>query len=143
MKTKFENKKQIQSELAEAISIDESVVVEFGTEWSDACLFMDSILNQLKSRFDGNTKFYKIDADNNRELLKMYDVKEVPSLLIFQKGKVASCIEGLYWPKIVRKNIIKSLQKAKLLKKQNVLLTMSNFAATLLMPILCNLYNIR
>ncbi|MCD4665167.1 MAG: thioredoxin family protein, partial [Bacteroidales bacterium] len=117
--------------------------VEFATDWSDPCLCMDLILNQLKSRLTENTKLYKIDADNNRELLRMYNVREVPSLLIFKKGKVASSIKGLYWPKIVRKNIIKSLQKAKLLKKQNVLLTMSNFAATLLMPILCNLYNIR
>lgn len=139
MKTKIERTKPINFELEKLIEIDDSVVVEFATDWSDPCLCMDSILNQLKSKFTGNTKFYRIDADNNRELLKRYDVKEVPSLFIFKKGKVASCIKGLYWPKKVRKNVIKSLQKAKLLKKQNVLHTMSSFAATLLMMV-CTIF---
>lgn len=131
MKTNIEHTKQIHPELEQVIKIDDSVVVEFGTDWSDPCLCMDSMLNQLKSKLTENTKLYKIDADNNRELLRRYDVKEVPTLFIFNKGKVASCIEGLYCPKIVRKNIIKSLQKSNLLRKQNALHALSNFVLTL------------
>ena len=135
MKTKFEMKIHNHSQLEQVIAIDDSVVVEFATNWSVPCLCMDSILKQLKSNFAENTKLYKIDADNNRELLRRYDVREVPTLFIFKKGKVASCIEGLYWPKTVRKNVIKSLQKSKLLKKPNVFQVMSGFAATLLMMV--------
>jgi len=133
MKTQIENTKQTHFELEQAISIHDNVVVEFATNWSDHCINMDLMLDQLKSEFTKNTKVYKIDADKNRELIKQYDVKEIPSLLIFKKGKVVSCVEGLYWPKAVKENLITSLQKTELLKKPNVFHALSNFMVAVFM----------
>jgi thioredoxin 1 len=46
------------------------------------------ILKQVKSTLGERVQIIKIDVDKNPELAKKYNIRSVPTLMIFRNGKV-------------------------------------------------------
>lgn len=63
------------------------VLVDFSAEWCGPCKMMAPVLNQLKEKMDAKLRILKIDVDNNRELASKYNIRSVPTLMLFQDGK--------------------------------------------------------
>jgi thioredoxin 1 len=63
------------------------VLVDFSAEWCGPCKMMAPVLDQLKGRMDDKLRILKIDVDNNRELAYKYNIRSVPTLMLFQEGK--------------------------------------------------------
>jgi len=51
-------------------------------------------IKELTEDLPSDTLFYKVEG--NDEVLKKYDIKELPSLLIFKKGSLIGHIDGYY-----------------------------------------------
>jgi NAD-dependent dihydropyrimidine dehydrogenase PreA subunit len=68
-------------------------VVEFFKNSSIKCL-LNSI--PIKELVNIDVKYRKIDLSNDDSLLKIYKIKELPSLLFFKNGKLIGKIEGYY-----------------------------------------------
>ena len=72
----------------DAISGKKPVLVDFSAEWCGPCKMMVPILNQVKDELGDDVKIIKIDVDKNQQLASAYDVKGVPTLMIFKDGSL-------------------------------------------------------
>jgi thioredoxin 1 len=49
---------------------------------------MKPVLEQLKQKMTSRIRILKIDVDRNPELAQKYNIKSVPSLILFQEGHI-------------------------------------------------------
>lgn len=63
------------------------VLVDFSAEWCGPCKMMAPILKQLKDQLGDQIRILKIDVDRNQEIANRYQIRNVPSLMIFQNGQ--------------------------------------------------------
>ena len=67
---------------------DKPVVVDFFAEWCGPCKMMPPILKKVKEQLGDKVTVLKLDIDRNPAYAQMYNVQSVPTLIIFQKGKI-------------------------------------------------------
>ena len=67
---------------------DKPVVVDFFAEWCGPCKMMPPILKQVKEQLGDKVTVLKLDIDRNPAYAQMYNVQSVPTLIIFQRGKI-------------------------------------------------------
>jgi len=63
-------------------------LVDFYAEWCGPCKMMSPILEQVSSEIGKGAKVLKIDIDKNREVSGKYNIRSVPTLLLFKEGNV-------------------------------------------------------
>ena len=75
------------SKFSEIINQDIPVLVDIYAEWCGPCKTMSPILKDVKDNLKERVSIIKIDVDKNQELASKYQVRGVPTLLLFKKGK--------------------------------------------------------
>lgn len=79
--------------LKQEIAGNELLMVDFWATWCAPCRAMAPMLDRLAGEFP-NLRVVKIDADANADLLKEYDVKSLPTLLVYRSGKRVEQLVG-------------------------------------------------
>lgn len=72
----------------EVIQSEEPVLLEFYTEWCVPCKKMAPQLREVAETFGEDLTIIKIDAEKNTALKKHLKVEDVPTLLLYQRGKL-------------------------------------------------------
>jgi len=72
---------------AEVLSAKEPVLVDFWAEWCGPCKAMDPILDDLSVALDGKVKIVKLDVETNPSTVTMYNVRAMPTLMVFKGGE--------------------------------------------------------
>ena len=62
-------------------------IIDFYADWCGPCKMMSPILKEVKDSLGDAVSIIKIDVDKNQELAAKYQVRGVPTLLIFKNGK--------------------------------------------------------
>ncbi len=57
------------------------VVIDFYTNWFIPCKAIALILEELQREYEGKIDIYKVDSDMERELVKAFNVRSVPTLM--------------------------------------------------------------
>lgn len=76
------------SSFSELISGSKPVLVDFYADWCGPCKMMKPILKDLKKRVGDDVTIIKVDVDNNQEAAAKYQVRGVPTLMLFQDGEI-------------------------------------------------------
>ena len=71
----------------EIINQDKPVLVDFFATWCGPCKMMSPILDDVKNRVGENASIIKIDVDQNPQAAETYQVRGVPTLILFKDGK--------------------------------------------------------
>lgn len=73
---------------AQIIKEKELLLVDFSAEWCGPCKMMPAILQEVKKKIGNEITIIKMDVDRNPQTARQYGIQSVPTLILFQKGKV-------------------------------------------------------
>lgn len=71
------------------------VLVDFWATWCGPCQALAPTLEEIADDYDGKIKVVKIDIDQNPDTAAQYNVRSIPTLLIFKNGNVEATKIGL------------------------------------------------
>ena len=76
------------SKFSDLINGETPVLVDMFAEWCGPCKTMVPILKDVKSKVGDNVKIIKIDVDKNPKAAEKFQVRGVPTFLLFKEGKL-------------------------------------------------------
>ena len=71
---------------SEVLGAKEPVLVDFWAEWCGPCKAMDPILDDLSVELAGKVKIVKLDVETNPATVVTYNVRAMPTLIVFKDG---------------------------------------------------------
>lgn len=78
----------LMAQFNDLINSNQPVLVDFSVKWWLPCNVMDPILQQIISKFNGKAKIIKIDVDKNPSVAGKYDIRTLPTFMVFKKGEI-------------------------------------------------------
>jgi thioredoxin 1 len=79
---------------AEVVKSDKPVLVDFWAPWCGPCRMVAPIVDELSQEYDGKVKFVKLNTDDNVRVATQFQIRSIPTLLVFKGGEVAGQIVG-------------------------------------------------
>jgi thioredoxin 1 len=71
----------------EVLKSDLPVVVDFYADWCGPCKRMEPVLEKVSQAYGGKVKVVKLNSDENQDLSLKYQVRGLPTLILFRAGQ--------------------------------------------------------
>jgi thioredoxin 1 len=71
----------------EVLKSDLPVVVDFYADWCGPCKRMEPVLEKVSQAYGGKVKVVKLNSDENQDLSLKYQVRGLPTLILFRGGQ--------------------------------------------------------
>ena len=78
----------------EVVKSNVPVLVDFWASWCAPCRMIAPIVEELAKEYDGKLKVAKLDVDSNQDVAGAFGIMSIPTLLIFNNGRVADQVVG-------------------------------------------------
>lgn len=74
----------------EVVESDIPVLVDFWAAWCGPCQVMNPIVTDLANKWSERVKVGKANIDENETIATEYNIQAIPTILIFQNGKIVA-----------------------------------------------------
>jgi thioredoxin 1 len=74
---------------------DIPVLVDYWAEWCGPCKALTPLLEDLAKDYGGKLKIAKVNVDENQQLARKYNIKAIPTLMLFKDGNVQASKLGM------------------------------------------------
>ena len=71
----------------------DKAIVDFWAEWCGPCKVLGPRFEELSNEMT-DVKFFKVNVDNNQQTAAKFEIRSIPTLLLFKKGELAGKIIG-------------------------------------------------
>lgn len=79
---------------SEVLGSDVPVLVDFWASWCAPCRMLAPTIDDLAKDYEGKAKVVKLNVDDNSETSFKYNIKGIPTLLLFKEGMIKDQIVG-------------------------------------------------
>lgn len=87
------------------IKSEKPVLVDFFATWCGPCQMLGPILKEVKDSLGDRISIIKIDVDKNQQIASQFQVRGVPTMILFQNGKQLWRQSGV----LTKEDIIKTI----------------------------------
>jgi thioredoxin 1 len=89
--TKVINEDNFQETVSTGVSL-----VDFYATWCGPCKSLAVTIDELSNDFAGKAVIGKIDVDANTEAASLFDIRGIPTVLVFKDGQVIDRLVGVH-----------------------------------------------
>ncbi|MCY4587905.1 MAG: thioredoxin [Bryobacterales bacterium] len=79
---------------SDVLQSDVPVLVDFWAIWCGPCRMMAPVIDEIADNYAGKAKVGKLDVDSNPQSASRYQVRGIPTLLLFKGGEVVEQLVG-------------------------------------------------
>ena len=96
----------------EVVKSDLPVLIDFWAVWCGPCKMIAPLVEELAGEYQGKVKIGKVDVDNNPNISMQFGIRSIPTLLVFNGGKVVDQIIGAVPKQAIAAKLDAQLQPA-------------------------------
>src|SRR6056297_1538098 len=79
---------RVMSKFNDVINYSRPVLVDFYADWCQPCKMVSPILSEVKKSMGEKVRIIKIDVDKNPSIASKYNIRGVPTLMLFKNGQL-------------------------------------------------------
>lgn len=89
MKITIDNFKEV------VLAAKKPVLVKFYAEWCGSCKILNKIIEDLQEDVGDKALIAEVDIDKEEQLASLFKIRSIPTMLIFNNGKIVNHHSGL------------------------------------------------
>ena len=78
----------------EVLGSDKPVLVDFWAEWCATCRMIAPAVEAIAGEYAGRAKVGKLNVDENQSVTSRYNIRSIPTLLVFKNGEIKEQLVG-------------------------------------------------
>ena len=80
---------------SDVLQSDKPVLVDFWAEWCQPCRMLAPTIDEIAQEYNDQIKVGKVDTDANRDIAVQYQIRSIPTVMLFHNGEVKKTFVGL------------------------------------------------
>jgi len=89
----------------EVIGSDKVTLVDLWAEWCGPCKMMNPVIDELSTEYEGRVVIGKLNVDDNPKVPTDYNVRGIPTFLIFKNGELKDKVVGAQTKQVLKDKI--------------------------------------
>jgi thioredoxin 1 len=78
----------------EVLGSEKPVLVDFWAEWCAPCRMIAPAVEAIAGEYAGRAKVGKLNVDENQSVTSRYNIRSIPTLLVFKNGEIKEQLVG-------------------------------------------------